>query len=125
MQKYFIAVITFVAFFICSCSTQNNPSDVVEDFLLKIEKKNNNAIEHLSPEIQNALGKDKLNRAIEKSYEDIQSKGGIKSINIIDELIENDDAKLKVEIVYGNSSTKTEDIKLNKIDGKWKITLSK
>lgn len=53
----------------------------------------------------------------------IQAKGGLKSIDIINEEISEDgnSAKIEYKLNFGNGETSEEDSNLVKIDGQWKL----
>lgn len=64
----------------------------------------------------------------EKAAPEIEKKGGIKSVEVLEETINEsgDKAEVKLKITYGNDTTKEEDIDmiLDK-DGKWKASMEK
>ena len=63
----------------------------------------------------------------EKAEPEIKSKGGIKSIEALNETISEDGntANVQLKVVYGDGSEKNEDIKLVKVDGKWMLAFDK
>jgi len=57
---------------------------------------------------------------------EIEKKGGIKSMEILEEKISDDGttATVKWKITYGNGETDNSDGELIKVDGKWKMKIS-
>jgi len=79
----------------------------------------------VSSRIINLLGEDKLRKALSEQALEIKEKGGIKSVKV-DELNEvGEIAEGKVTITYGNGTQETEEVKLTKEDGKWKLDAEK
>ena len=64
----------------------------------------------------------------EKAAPQIEKKGGIKSVEVLEESINEsgDKAEVKLKITYGNDTTEEEDVNmvLDK-DGKWKASMEK
>jgi hypothetical protein len=79
----------------------------------------------ISSRIVGLLGEDKMRKALSEQALEIKRKGGIKSITIDDMEEVGEIAEGKVTITFGDGSTKTEDVKLVKEDGKWKLDADK
>ncbi len=61
-----------------------------------------------------------------KATEEFEKKGGIKEYKVVSEEVKDSVATVKVNVVYGNNSTKDENIKLKKdTSGNWKIDVGK
>ena len=83
------------------------------------------AVDLLSGRIVNLLGKDKMRKALSEQALEIKRKGGIDSVKIDDMEEVGEVAEGKVTITFGDGSTKTEDVKLIKEEGKWKLDADK
>lgn len=71
----------------------------------------------------NTLGRDKWKSALAGAVDDIQSKGGISSIEIVDKKVHGDIATVTVKVTFGDGSSETDTIDLIKENGKWKIQI--
>ena len=79
----------------------------------------------VSSRVIDLLGVDKLRRALSEQALEIKKKGGIKSVKI-DEMNEvGEIAEGKVTITYGDGTQETEEVKLIKEDGTWKVDAEK
>jgi len=104
----------------------SGPEATVKRFYNAIEDGEiDKATEMLSSRIVGMLGKDKLHKALSEQALDIKKKGGIKSLKIEEMNEVGEIAEGKVTITFGNGSTETEDVKLIKEDGKWKLDADK
>lgn len=124
-RKYFIFAALLFLIGVIGCGSASGPADVAKDFMMKIADNDKSAIDHLSPQLIQALGKEKLEKGIEKESESIKKKGGIKSIEVEEETVEEKTARLKLKITYGDGSSKNDNVNLLLEDGKWKIGMSK
>lgn len=124
-RKYFIFAALLFLIGVIGCGSASGPADVAKDFMMKIADNDKSAIDHLSPQLIQALGKEKLEKGIEKESESIKKKGGIKSIEVEEETIEEKTARLKLKITYVDGSSKNDNVNLLLEDGKWKIGMSK
>lgn len=124
-SKYFIIAALLISIGVIGCGSSSGPADVAKDFMMKIADNDNSAIDHLSPQLVQALGKEKLEKGIKKESESIEKKGGIKSIEVEEETIEEKTAVLKLKITYGDGSSKKDNVNLLLEDGKWKIGMTK
>ena len=71
------------------------------------------------------LGEQKVRSALEQGAREISEKNGIKSIDIEREDVQGELATVSVRVTYGNDSNDTQNLKLSKENGEWKITPSK
>ncbi len=127
-MKQFISfvILALFAFALVQCGSSSGPGDTMKEFFSAVEKNNvEDASELLAPDVKAMLGDKKLEKAIGEKSKEITEKGGISNIEITEEKIEEDTANLKFIITYGNGTTKEDKGKLKKIDGKWKIGVSK
>lgn len=104
----------------------SGPESTVKRFYGAIEDgKIDDASELLSSRILGMLGPDKLRQALSKQALEVKKKGGIKSIDILEMNEVGEVAEGKVKITYGDGSESTEDVKLIKEEGKWKLDADK
>ena len=124
-------VIASFLFFTTSCGTPSpsSPGDISKKILKNTEKGNFDAViavfstngKELSDE-----DKAKLTAMLQMGQEEIKKKDGIKSIEIIEEDINEagDEATVKMKIVYGNGEEDKETYKFAMEDGKWKYLMN-
>ena len=122
--------IASLLFFTTSCGTSSSssPSDIGKKMFEDIEKGNVDAAiavfstngEELSDE-----DKTKLTAMLLMGQEEIKKKDGIKSIEIIEEAINEagDKADVTLKIIYGNGEEDTQTNKFVMEDGKWKYSM--
>lgn len=121
-----LLLLALFAFVFFQCGSSSGPGDTMREFFSAVEKNNVEAAsELLAPDVKAMLGDKKLEKAIGEKSKEITEKGGISKIEITEEKIEEDTANLKFKITYGNGTTKEDKGKLQKVDGKWKIGVSK
>lgn len=116
---FIIAVIYF------GCGSANSPADVTKEFLHKVEKGDNGAINLMHSQIVSMMGKEKLEQGLKDESEKMKKKGGIDNIEILEDKTSENEATLKVKVNYKDGSSKTEKMNLIKESGDWKITVSK
>ena len=112
----------------CGTSSSSSPSDLSIKLIKDMEKGNVDAvIAVFSTQGKELTDEDKakLNAMILMGQEKAKKKGGIKSVKVIEEDIneEGDKATVKLEIVYGDGSENTQADKFVMEDGKWKYSL--
>ena len=101
------------------------PSDIVQDFNSRIEAGElESAIELLSSSTRSQLPVDKLKQGLQQTTLSIDSKGGIKKFEIVEEKIIGETAEVTIKIHFGDGTTQTDKSSLIKEDGKWKIQAS-
>ena len=132
MKKYLflfglVSIMLIIGLTVIACGKGGgSPSDVARQFWTAAEKGDfktmTNLMDPESAEIMAALS-EKMERAAEEDEEggmsdSIKEKGGLVKT---EETIDGDTATVK--LTFGDEST--EDLKLVKTDGKWKVTLGK
>jgi len=101
------------------------PGKVVEKFYRYVEKGELESAKNLfAKQIQEAMG-GKLMAGLSEETNHIKDKGGVKDIEIINEEITGESARVTARVSYGNGSDKSDNTKLIKENGAWKITISK
>ena len=110
----------------CGTSSSASPGDIAKKLWTDLEKGNFDAI----ISAQDMGGKEmdddtekKMNALLAAAKQEIEKKGGIKSIEVVKEEIDEAGEKADVElkIIYGNGEEDNEDASLVKVDGKWKF----
>lgn len=106
---------------IAGCSA-TSPSDVVKEFHSRIEAGElESAIEFLSSGTLSRVSPDKLKQGLQQTTRQIDSKGGIKKIEIVEEKVIGETAEVTVKIYFGDGTEHTDRSSLIKEDGKWRI----
>lgn len=101
------------------------PGKVVEKFYQYVEKGELEAAKNLfTKEIREAMG-GKIMAGLSEETNEINAKGGVKDIEIKSEEITGESARVTARVSYGNGSDKSDNTKLIKEDGAWRITISK
>ena len=134
MKKLFTLFAVAVAMFMASCAgAPATPSDAAVEYYQYVANGDYEAFadaihfDTTDPE-EIAEGKAMITSFYkEKAEPEIKSKGGIKSIEALNETISEDGntANVELKIVYGDGSEKTEDAKMVKVEGKWLLSFDK
>ena len=126
MKKFYLIIAIAVAS-VClySCtSTSKGPEKVAKQAIEALQKADYDAYAatfNLSSSDQKMLA----GMVEEKMKEQLDKKGGIKSYKITDTQIEEDSAKVTVNIVYKDGSAENQDMKFTKVNDEWKQTFDK
>jgi len=129
-MKKMSAIIGFaiisLMFFTTSCSGPSTPGAALKDFNYAMEKGNTDEIISMLNGNEKEMteeDKAKLTALFGAGKEEIAKKGGIKSIEIIEETISEDgnSAKVKAKTTFGDGTEDEGTSKLIKVDGDWKI----
>ena len=113
-------------FFTTSCSGPSTPGDTLKEFSYAMEKGNTDQVISMFGGEQSKMSdedKEKLTALLAAAKEDIEKKGGIKSIEILEETISEDGktAKVKAKTTFGDGSEDEGTSSLELVDGDWKI----
>jgi uncharacterized protein with von Willebrand factor type A (vWA) domain len=132
--KSFLVAASF-AMFVASCGGGgNSPADIQKSVYSQIQKGNyEKGVKILCDNLdgdKTPSAEEKMQFAkglTEKAKQSIEAKGGVKSFEIVEEVISEDGASATVnsKITYGDGSTQEQSSKYVKKDGKWKIALGK
>lgn len=118
--------IVLIGFFLLACGgSPSTPEDTAKDFISLVEKGDMGALDLMAPELIQMLGKEKLEKALTETGQKFKDKGGVKSVDITEKEIKDNEATMKVTTNFGNGKSETENMKMIKKDGKWLITISK
>ncbi|MBZ8180865.1 DUF4878 domain-containing protein [Oscillatoria salina] len=102
------------------------PAGTVKQFYRSLEAgKVENAANMFSSTVVKTMGIDKLKTGLTQGVREIQEKGGIKSIKILNEDVVGEVAEVTYTIEFANGTTETETTKLVKENDEWKISPSK
>jgi len=129
MKKVSIIIgfaIISLMFFTTSCSGPSTPGDTLKEFSYAMEKGNTDKVISMfggEKGEMTAEDKEKLTALLASAKEEIEKKGGIKSIEIIEETISEDGktAKVKAKTTFGDGSEDEGSSNFDLIDGEWKI----
>ncbi|MEC4891869.1 MAG: DUF4878 domain-containing protein [Oscillatoria sp. PMC 1051.18] len=102
------------------------PAGTVKNFYRSLEAgKVENAANMFSSTVVKTMGIDKLKTGLTQAVSEIQEKGGINSIKILNEDVVGEVAEVTYTIEFANGTTETEITKLVKENDEWKISPSK
>ncbi len=103
-----------------------SPSGTVRKFYGYLQAEDaEKALSLFSVQFVNTLGRDKLLAGIERTIQQVETKGGIKSVQIKEEEIDGDSAKVLSVVRFGNGEESSDTTKLVMEDGSWKLSPSK
>lgn len=131
MKKIFsLAIMAVVMCLMASCGGSDTPGNVAKKCM---ELTLNGNIKDLDKylDLENPKTKDayeSLCKLIEFAgteglKEEINKKEGIKSIEVVEENIDGENANVKIKITYGNGEESSDDMDLVLKDGKWKAKM--
>lgn len=122
-------MISSLLFIICSCSTSSStssgtPGDITKNLWKYIEKNDFDAILKMMDTGGKEMDEDykgKLQALVEASSKEIENKGGIKSMEVVNEDIDEEGktAEVELKITYGNGDIHNERANLVNVNGKW------
>lgn len=131
----FVAVMCLFAVMFTGCGGAKTPKDVAEKSIKCLKNKDYKGyVELVSLKDEAKMSSEELKKSREqmavllesKISSEVDKKGGIDSYEIGEETIDEDEAKVKATIKYGDGSEKESTIKLKKNeDGDWKIDAGK
>ncbi len=131
----FVAVMCLFAVMFSGCGGAKTPKDVAEKSIKCLKNKDYKGyVELVSLKDEAKMSSEELKKSREqmavllesKISSEVDKKGGIDSYVIGEETIDEDEAKVKATIKYGDGSEKESTIKLKKNeDGDWKIDAGK
>ena len=131
----FVAVMCLFAVMFSGCGGAKTPKDVAEKSIKCLKNKDYKGyVELVSLKDEAKMSSEELKKSREqmavllesKISSEVDKKGGIDSYEIGEETIDDDEAKVKATIKYGDGSEKESTIKLKKNeDGDWKIDAGK
>lgn len=130
-----VAVMCLFAVMFSGCGGAKTPKDVAEKSIKCLKNKDYKGyVELVSLKDEAKMSSEELKKSREqmavllesKISSEVDKKGGIDSYVIGEETIDEDEAKVKATIKYGDGSEKESTIKLKKNeDGDWKIDAGK
>jgi len=102
------------------------PADTVRSFYAAVEKGDfDAALSFVAKELRSSLGEDKLRAGLAEQRRTIQAKKGVSDLSVVEGEVTDQVAKVKVTVTFGDNSSDTEDWKLIKEDGRWRVTANK
>lgn len=119
MKKLVMALgITLI---LASCGV-GGPEATVKSFFKHVEAgRLDDAAQLFSKATLATLSLEKLKQGLQESTREIDEKGGISKIEVLDSKTIGEVAEVKVKLIYGNEAEKTESLDLIKENGKWKL----
>ena len=121
-----VALTLFLVSAIACSLLSAGPADTVQKFFRHLEKGQiADASALLSSRAVGQVPPEKLRSGLENGARQIASKGGIRSVKVQKEEIQGELASVTLLITYGNGSTESDNSKLVKEDGRWKLAPSK
>jgi len=124
---FFLGIIIYsLAVFTTSCSSPSTPGDTLKEFSYAMEKGNAEKVISLiaiDSKEMTAEDKEKLTALVGSAKDEIEKKGGIKSIDIIEEIIDEDgiNASVKSKTTFGNDKVEEGSSKFLLMDGEWRV----
>lgn len=101
------------------------PADTVEDFYRHVEQGElDDAAELMSKSVVSQVGIDKLKQGLQQATRQVDAKGGIREIEVVEEKVIGEIAEVTVKITYGNGDEVTEKSSLIEEDGRWRLQSS-
>lgn len=109
-----------------ACSVfSTGPGKTVQNFFNALEGgKIQEAKSYLSNHTLQSLGTDKWDSVLTQMSQAINTKGGINKLDITEENVNGDIAKVSVQISFGNDTQETSVLDLIKENNKWKLELN-
>ncbi len=129
MKKFvlFFAVLFGVSFFM-ACGGSSSPGDKAVKINQKLADGDMDYVMdnlYVGKEDMTDEEKEKVKGLLQMGKAEVDSQGGIKSIEVVEEKIDEDGKKAKVtlKMVMGNGEEDTDDVSLINDDGCWKLSL--
>lgn len=120
-MKYLSALLLATALLTSGCF-KPGPAATVKSFYHHMEKGElDEAIELMSADARSDVPRDKMKVGMQQATRELADKGGIKSINVLNEDVIGQTAEITVEIKYGNGDTDVDKNSLIQENGKWRI----
>jgi Domain of unknown function (DUF4878) len=100
----------------------SGPAATAKQFMWEVDKgKVDKAVERLTGQAVAMMGKEKMKAALTDNP--AKKMGGIRDIEVQKEEVTGDTAVVELKVTYGNGETKTETMKLVRVDKQWKINV--
>lgn len=132
VQKLFLGLgMAFGVAMLVACGGSSTPGEVAKDFMTNAYQGNGDVlIKSIHVPDQDGAkegvremidGKFKAHSARAKAMAD--EKGGLKSVEVVKEEINGDEAKVEVKVIFADDSAKNEYLNLIKIKDDWKLEI--
>ncbi|MFO8055150.1 MAG: DUF4878 domain-containing protein [Bacteroidales bacterium] len=130
VKVFFIAVIAMGIFVSCNKQSPNTPGKAAQEFSELLSDGKTDKAMGMIQGFDEASDdeKEKFKMFMEEAREELKNeKDGLKSVEIVEEEINEagDEAKVTLKMTYGNEETEETINKLVKEDGEWKMTFDK
>lgn len=116
------AVVLVAVALLASACFGGGPVATVKAFYERVEQGElDEAVELFSTTLRSQIGDDKLKQGLQSATREIDQKGGVAKMKILEENIIGEVADVEVEITYGDGSSETTKMSLIKEDGRWRL----
>lgn len=133
-KKLFLAITCAIALIVAACSSTSTPGEAAKSY---VEEVYNGNIDKVLDKI--AWNENATSEEIEQSKQmlssmwkekgkpQIESKGGLKSVEVLSENVAEDgkSAVVKMKVTYNNGQTEENEQKMVLVDGKWLMSIEK
>jgi uncharacterized protein YchJ len=110
-----------LAFGLVACG--EGPGDAVENMMYAVDAgEYEQAIEYMPPKLRAMADKEKLIQMMRAGKQELEQKGGLDGVEVLEETVDGNKATVKVKTTYGNGESETEELKLMKVDDQWVLS---
>lgn len=122
MKRMLGTAVTLGCFLIIVACAARTPSSTVESFYRAVEKGDSEAaVEFLHPNFVKMMGEEKLRAGISEYALNLKEKGGIKDLEVKEDSVAGEAARVTAVLKYGDGTQETEKHALVKENGRWYI----
>ncbi len=126
--KVFLVIAAVMAF-TTACETTDSPGETTKEFMEEYAEGNiDSALEMLKGyDDATEEEKEKVKTYMSEGQKELEEKGGVESIEILNEDIneEGNMADVNLKTTYGNGETEEYSQKAEKVDGEWMVVIEK
>lgn len=127
LRATFVLLVCVIGFLGCGSSS---PKDVALSFVEEVYKEGDvkDALKYVElpeGEADRNFIEGKMQMAVAQVQKKAEKSGGIKNIEVANEEIKENTAKVKIKITYDNGKNDIENFTLNKVKNEWKIRMGK
>lgn len=124
MKHLLTALLLVCSFTLVGCGGSAGPGETVEKLTYAMEAGDVDTVKEIVPGLAGMMGEDKLKGMVTEASAEAKKKGGIKSIEILEEKIDGDVATVKHKVTWGNGDVEEEEGQLTKnADGNWIVSM--
>ncbi len=124
MKQLLTALLLVCSFSLVGCGGSAGPGETVKELTYAMEAGDVDTVKKIAPGLAGMMGEDKLKGIVTEASAEAKKKGGIKSIEILEEKIDGDVATVKHKVTWGNGDVEEEEGKMTKnADGDWIVSM--